>query len=789
MHQFEKLGMLFLGKKLNPENMQITDEYFLYRSKDLINHAVCIGLPGSGKTGLCSTILEEAAMDDIPAIVIDPKGDMSNLLVSFTDLATKSIKPRINSQDQQNIWETALKEWGQDVNRQKDMREKINCKIYTPGSTVGKSLSIPTLLLAPPKSLIRDKVHFTELITITTELLLGIVRIHANPNSCKEGILISNILLNEWKKECDLDLTGLIQRIQAPLFSQVGAMSLESFFSKKDRFDLALKFNLLISSPEFDPWMEGEHIDIDKLLYSPNGNPKISILSMNGLSYEQKILFVTLILKKLNLWVKTKEKTSSLRALLYIDEMNEFFPPDENPPSKSAITQLLESGGDVGLGVMLTTQNTTNLNYNELSNVTTWFIGKLPNHQDKEYILEGLDKTYTCSGLSLDKVKTDRLISSLGQRDFLMHDIKNKGVALFQTRWCMSYLREALSQNEIKTLVGDKSHEKVILPAKPVILDPLQTISPIPKMPEKIRQMYIPYKGSPDRIIYRPCITAFVEVHYSDNKNEISKTVEEMLIVPANKGIITVDWNKCQKMNLHPNDLETACAKGASFLSVPSECQKITSYTEWKRDLKDYLYHNYKLTLYKNDYLNKISMIGESRRDFQIRMTQESRQEREWEIENLRESYKKKIKTLEEKIRKTQQAVKREKAQAKDAGVQTAISLGTTILGVLLANNKVSTTNLGRAATTARGLSRTAKQQGDVNRWNETVKTYKAQLDELQENLNLDINLMHEKLRLKVEDIAPFEIKPLKQDCIVKGLVFTWEPVRINGNNEITSAW
>src|SRR5688500_720825 len=99
MEDYEKLGVFYLGRRYDPAQPAVTEELVLYDSKDLVTHAVCVGMTGSGKTGLCLALLEEAALDGIPAILIDPKGDLANLMLTFPALRPEDFAPWVNEDD------------------------------------------------------------------------------------------------------------------------------------------------------------------------------------------------------------------------------------------------------------------------------------------------------------------------------------------------------------------------------------------------------------------------------------------------------------------------------------------------------------------------------------------------------------------------------------------------------------------------------------------------------------------------------------------------------------------
>src|SRR5215216_2794471 len=445
MHDFEKLGVFYLGKT--------KDGLLLYDSKDLVTHAVCVGMTGSGKTGLCITLLEEAAIDGIPAIIIDPKGDLSNLLLTFPNLVPEDFRPWVEERDpaqEANFWKEGLAKWGQDDERIKRLRDAADFRIYTPGSNAGLPVSILKSFVAPPESIRQDNESLSERINTTVTGLLGLIGVDADPVRSREHILLSNILQQEWSNGRDLDIATLIQKVQTPAIAKIGVMDLDSFYPAEDRFQLAMALNNLLASPSFASWMEGEPLDVQQFLYTPTGKPRLSIFSIAHLADAERMFFVSLLLNQVLGWVRAQSGTTSLRAILYMDEIFGYFPPVANPPSKLPLLTLLKQARAFGLGVVLATQNPVDLDYKGLSNTGTWFIGRLQTERDQARVLDALEGT--SGGAPFDRGTAERTIAGLGKRIFLMHNVHDQGPITFESRWTLSYLRGPLTREQIKQL-------------------------------------------------------------------------------------------------------------------------------------------------------------------------------------------------------------------------------------------------------------------------------------------------------------------------------------------------
>ncbi len=467
MQEFEKLGVFYLGRPYDLATRQRGKGWLLYDSRDLVTHAVCVGMTGSGKTGLCLSLLEEAAIDKVPAIVIDPKGDLGNLLLTFPKLRPEDFLPWVNPDDarrkgvsieeyaaqQAELWKKGLAEWDEDGDRIARLRDAADFAIYTPGSEAGLPVSILRSLCAPPGDAASDAELFRERITTTVTSILGLLGLDADPGRSRDHILLSSLIDAAWRGGKDMDLPTLIQQIQLPPISRVGVFDLESFYPAKERFQLAMALNNLLASPGFGSWMAGEPLDVQQLLYTADGKPRVSIFSISHLGDAERMFFVSLLLNQMVGWMRVQGGTTSLRALLYMDEIAGYFPPVANPPSKAPLMTLLKQGRAFGLGVVLATQNPVDLDYKGLSNAGTWFLGRLQTERDKARVIEGLEGAAATAGSTFDKGKMEATLAALGSRVFLMNNVHEDQPVVFETRWALSYLRGPLGRQEIKRLM------------------------------------------------------------------------------------------------------------------------------------------------------------------------------------------------------------------------------------------------------------------------------------------------------------------------------------------------
>jgi hypothetical protein len=828
MEHYEKLGVFYLGRPYNLAEKKPGEGLLLYDSKDMVTHGVCVGMTGSGKTGLCIALLEEAALDNIPAIIIDPKGDLTNMLLTFPELRPEDFRPWINEDDarkkgvtpeqyasnQADLWRKGLAAWGQDGERIRFLKDAAEFVIYTPGSSAGIPVSILDSFSAPAAAIIEDLELLQDRVNGTAGSLLGLIGIAADPINSREHILIANILNHYWQQGQDLDLAGLIQQIQTPPFTQVGVMNLETFFPSKDRFSLSSQLNNLLASPSFAAWLQGEPLDIDSILHTATGKPKMSIFSIAHLGDSERMFFVSLLLNQVLSWTRSQSGTTSLRALLYMDEIFGFFPPVANPPSKGPLLTLLKQARAFGLGIMLTTQNPVDLDYKGLGNTGTWFIGRLQTDRDKMRLIDGLSGAAATQDIKFDRRIMEDTISGLGQRVFLMNNIHMDKPLVFETRWCMSYLRGPLTRNQIKSLM-DPYREKLTAPvtmqtpsqpeiatttpavaaeAATVTADSAlpQDISNVPVLPPAINQAYLPFRGSKgqdEKIVYKPMLLGCAQMAFANNRINLRKNRELIMATPISEGIIPVDWEKAERLEIELAALESNPVSGSLFDQIPAAAGDTKNYTRWSREFVDWLYRNEVLELLQSPSFKLISEPGESERDFRIRLQQSAREHRDSEIDKIRKKYTSRINTLEERVRRAEQSVRRQEDQSKQHKMQTVISVGSTILGSFLGKSPVSATTLGRATTSARGAGRVLKSQEDIKRAEETLEVHRQQLQELEEEFKRETELLEAALDPLSEVLETLTIKPLKKDISLRLFALAWLPYRISPVGIVEQAW
>jgi len=421
----------YLGKTYDLKSKAVGPELLLYDSKDLVTHAVCVGMTGSGKTGLCLALIEEAALDGIPSILIDPKGDLANLLLTFPQLRPQDFQPWVNPDDaaakkmsvsdfavqQSQLWSRGLSDWGKAVNASRNYARRRIQDLYTRQQFWIRCLHF-ALFSAPVQSVIDDAEMMRDRVSTTVASLLGLVGIKADPNQSREAILLANILDYNWRQGQDLTLESLITQVQEPPIQKIGVMDLDMYYPAKERFNLVMALNNLLASPGFNVWLQGESLDIDQILHTPQGKPRVAIFSIAHLNDNERMFFVSLLLNQILGWVRSQSGTTSLRALLYMDEIFGYLPPLSNPPSKLPMLTLLKQARAFGLGLVLATQNPVDLDYKALSNCGTWFIGRLQTDRDKQRLLDGLEGAAVSQTQKFDRGQMEQILAGLGNRVF-----------------------------------------------------------------------------------------------------------------------------------------------------------------------------------------------------------------------------------------------------------------------------------------------------------------------------------------------------------------------------------
>lgn len=758
----ESLKLFYIGLK--------DKEPFFYKNKDLTTHAAIIGMTGSGKTGLGITLLEEACIDNIPSIIIDPKGDMTNLALAFNNMSTDEFLPYIDESEAQNkglsitqmaqsqseLWSKGLEDSFQDSNRVKMYKDSVEFTIYTPKSSAGVGVALLSDFMCPN---IDDDESFNNYINSLAASVLSLVGIGGADIGSKEQLLLSSIFDIKFRDKKDISIEELIGFIANPPFKKIGVFDIQTFYPSDERMKLAMKINSLFASPSFKGWSEGVKLDISKMLFNENAKAKCNIFTISHLNDAERMFFVTLLLNEIIAWMRTTQGTSSLRAILYMDEIFGFFPPNANPPSKTPMLTLLKQARAFGIGCILSTQNPVDLDYKGLSNIGTWFIGRLQTAQDKARVIDGLTGI---SGSSFDKTQMLDLISNLAKRHFLVKNINEDGLNVISTRWALSYLKGPLSREQISNLMSEKkskidnaTHKKIAnkTSIKPILSD-------------NIEQIF----ASPRGDTFKPYLFASAKVRFYDIKKgvDLIKNLNYFYLLDENESV--VDWSESSK------DISfqiTDEAKNMSYEELPIFIRSAKDFKNLERDFRDFVFRNERIELFSAIGIN--SKSDENKEQFYLRLADYCNEILETKTAELTNKFQKEKAKLEDKLNKAVARLEKEERDMKVNGLDAIISIATSLFGAFLGSSRgVTKTSIGKIATGVKSANKVLKDRSDVKLSEQSVEDVKSQIDMLLSEFEDEANKLKNAYDIKNIAIDVVSIIPKKSDIYDEKVVLLW---------------
>jgi len=786
MQDYEKLGVFYLGREYDAAGRAPSDNLLLYDSRDLTTHAVCVGMTGSGKTGLCLALLEEAGIDGIPAICIDPKGDLGNLLLTFPHLQATELLSWVDAGEAQRKglsveqyaaqtaenWKKGLADWGQAPERIGKFRDAVDLAIYTPGSEAGLPLSVVRSFAAPRPELLNDTAALRERISTVVSGLLALLDRDANPINSRDHVLLSTIFEDAWRKGTGLDMASLIAVVQKPTFDKVGAFDLETFYPAKERLQLAMAINNLLASPGFAAWLNGEPLDVQRLLFTPEGKPRIVVISIAHLSDAERMFIVTLLLNEVIAWMRGQSGTSSLRAILYMDEIFGYFPPTANPPSKQPMLTLLKQGRAFGLGCVLATQNPVDLDYKGLANAGTWMIGRLQTERDKLRVLEGLESAVPGS----DRAALDRMISALTPRVFLMRNVHDDAPVLFQSRWALSYLRGPLTGVEISRLMAAK--RTATTPVAAASPPPAAAASARPNVPADVPEYFLAATAAGDGLLYKPMVMGVAKLHFVDAKLALDQWQTTAYLAPLSDDGNTVLWDEATALPDLKSRLSETPAPASTFASLPTGALRALSYGAWGKALSAHLFESARSEALVCDALKATSAPGMSEGDFRAQLALAAREQRDAAVADLKRKYAPKLAAIEDQLRRAGERVERERSQLNQQRLQSAFSIGASVLGAFLGRRTLSATNVNRAASAARAATRIGRESGDVDRASDSVEVVQQKQRDLQQQFDADTAALETRFDAATVVLRKVQVSPRKSDIAVGEVALVWTPWR-----------
>ena len=815
-------GKFYLGKTLS------NDQPLFYDPADLTTHAVVVGMTGSGKTGLCIDILEEAALQGIPALMIDPKGDITNTLLHFPDLLPGDFQPWVNpdearragktieqaASDAAETWKDGLAEWDITAERVRALSNAAHFGIYTPGSDAGIPVSILASLKAPEVPWENNKELLREKISGTVTALLGLVGLEdIDPVRSREHILLSNIFENAWSQGQDLDLSELILQTQNPPFPKLGVFDIGTFFPDKDRFELAMLLNNILAAPSFQTWIEGQLLDIQALLYGADGRPRHSVFYIAHLPDKERMFFVTLLYAAVETWMRAQTGTSSLRAIVYFDEIFGYMPPVSNPPSKSLMLRMLKQARAFGVGQVLVTQNPADLDYKALSNTGTWFVGKLQTENDKNRLLDGLQG----ASPGLDRRHYDDLIARLGKREFLMHNVHNPEPEMFKTRWAMNYLTGPLMRTQIPdlnqfvgavaTLAVDPAPTKESLTpilAAPVSIDESQpkssqlpnqnsqlamgssTRHPVPAgfdeyfLPNnltiaeavKASNQSLPIGAKPGGLIYRPVLLAQAKIRFIQRKYNLDheKTETALVTEPDRRG--TVRWEDWRANSIDPRSLDQSPVPQATFATLEAPFNDGSILRVMKNDFIDWLFREAEIQVRANEKLGIYSGPEDSQAEFRRACAEAARGQLDAEIQKVEAAYDKKLDVIEERMRREERELRRDEADLTQRRMEEMGTHAENVLSLFSRRSRRLSTSLSKRRMTEQAKARVEESE-------DAIEDFKQQIAQLQEEFERSIEDVKAKWSDVADDMELITIHPYKKDILVDLFGVAWMPYHL----------
>ena len=770
---YEKLGLFYLGKDVDKNTMEATDALTLLKNKNFTTHATIIGMTGSGKTGLGVGIIEEAALDNIPSIIIDPKGDMGNLCLVESTFSPKAFEPWVEDEAKAkekdvssyaekiaNVWKEGIESWGQNTERVAKL-QAVPKTIYTPGSSAGVAINIMSSLDTPPSEVMEDSDTFASYLKSTTTSLLSLIGINADPLDSKEYILLAQIITKSWIAKEDLSIEVLIGKIINPSFKKIGVLPLDDFYPQDARFKLATKFNSLLASPSFSLWLQGENLDIQKLLYDEKGKAKVAIFSISHLNDDERMFFVTLLLNKYIAWMRRQSGTSALKTLLYMDEIYGFFPPTKNPPSKEPMLLLLKQARAFGVGVVLSTQNPVDLDYKGLSNIGTWFIGRLQTTQDIERVIDGLGGKV---GSSFDKNEIKTILANLQKRTFFLKSAHLEDIRLFTTRWVLSYLKGPLKRAEISRLMqSQKELQNITVESVEKQSKKNSHFESYQNIDSSIAQYFEP--DTTQTKTFSATLGAKVRIHFYNQRKGIDEEREHILSLALEQTQQSIDWEEAEECDEDFESYPHRAPAQAKFQALPEIILKDKGLKRTIRELKEMLYREKHLELMRCKSPKLESKVDESLADFTVRLKDILDDKKEIEIDKLQVRYSKKEKTLLDRLSRAKERVEKESSDSTSSMIEAGIA----VLGALF--GKSSPTKIGRAVSKG---SKILKERGDMSRAEERMVAIQDDIEALEYELEDKIDALNEKYSVDNCVIETYTMKPRKTDIDVKSCAIVW---------------
>ena len=809
------MAELFLGGLVDASKHERTDGDVRLETADFTTHGVIVGMTGSGKTGLGVVLIEEVLRAGLPVLLIDPKGDLTNLCLTFPGLAPTDFRPWIDeaqakaagvspdefAAQQATTWKDGLAGWGLGGEQIGALRAMTDFTIYTPGSQSGVPINIVGSLQVPDTN---DPEIVGDEIEGFVSGLLGLVGIEADPLSSREHILLANLVQHSWSSGASLDLATLVGMVQQPPIRKLGVFELDQFFPPDDRTKLAMKLNGLLASPAFAAWGTGQPLDIQSLLYTPDGKGRCAIVTTAHLSDEERQFVTSLVLGKLVTWMRRQSGTTDLRALLYMDEVAGYLPPTANPPTKQPIMLLMKQARAFGVGVVLSTQNPVDVDYKAISNAGTWMVGRLTTDRDKQRLLDGM----SAAAGGVDVGAIGDTITGLAKREFVLRRAGKDQPEVFTSRWAMSYLRGPMTRDQIQQLMGavtpaapaPTTPEPAAAPAAatpaaaptapsvaPAPVAPVASTDPdvTPVMPEVAGGIAVRWidpaapwlsevGGDGASTVHAAGLLARVALRYDDTKADLVHDQEyEAVLFPLGSH---VDVTTAVAVDYDDRDLRDAAPPSCTYRLTEAPIAESSFWKQAPRDLVDHLTRSMALEIPANPDLKLFGRAGETAEEFATRCAQVADERADAETAKLRDKYEAKAMRLRNQIDAAADAAhvaaEQQQARKRDDLLSTAGS----ILGGLLGGRRSRTSmidDIGRAA--GRG-GKTSAAGSRVDAAENKVARLTADLEAVEAELAGELLEIDDRWKSVAEKVDTMSISLEKTDVKVTHLTLAWVP-------------
>ncbi len=804
----------FLGKLFNLEESAMREDLVHYDPDDLTTHGVITGMTGSGKTGLGVIMLEEAALLGIPAIVIDPKGDLPNLLLHFPEMQTEDFQPWMDkdaarregisveeaAQKTAALWKHGLAAYGIGKPELEALKDSVDYAVYTPGSSAGLPVSILASFSAPAIPWDENREILRERISSTVTAILGLVGMrNIDPIQAKEHILLSNIFEEAWKRGRDLDMATLITHVKSPPFDKLGVFSLEQFYPEKDRFSLAMLLNNFLAAPAFHTWLEGEPLDIGRLLYSPSGKPRHNVFYLAHLNDQERMFFITLLYTAIESWMRTQKGSSGLRAIVYFDEIAGYLPPTMNPPSKNIILRMLKQARAFGVGLVVATQNPVDLDYKALSNAGTWMIGRLQTEQDKARLLDGLEG----AAPGMNRRAYDRIISLLGKRVFLLHNVHETEAQVFHTRWAMNYLAGPLTRAQIPAVNALVNASSVPVMAKPAHKAPAEPEVEVtttlgrdvaPVITGSVPVYYFPVnRGISDALneardrlprdaghpnyLYRPALVGQARVAYLARRHNITHEAVYTVRIDEMRRRGLVRWENFLTEPVDLDGLTESPLPDASYDDMDDlVIQDGRHVRELEQDFVDWIYRTQNMIVRINDVLDVVAGPEVSREEFQQMCEAALREKRAVELETIKRKHAQKRDGLETRLTREQNRLDKYK---QDLGHRRMEEVGKgieNVLGLLSNRRRTVSTSLTKRRMTSNARANVEKSETEIKRLENDLKNLEAEQQ-------IELDQFNQTLAGALDRVIEEPVSPFKKNIFVEKFGLLWLPYYAFENN------